>query len=359
MIMRTFSRYVAWRFCAAFLAVFLGIFLLVILTNYIELSRRSASLPHVTAATLAVIAVYRVPQVTELLLPFTIQIGAMAAFLNLSRRNELVIARAAGISAWQFVTPAVLAAMALGVVAATLYNPVAAYMTEQAKQLEEGVFGRHSAERSGFWLRQRGGEGQSILYASSSRDQGVTLAGVTAFTFDGDGAFIGRIEAASARLETGHWQLQNARVYSTNGPPRDAASYALPTNLTGTQIRESLATPETVPFWQLPAYIDLAEQAGLVAAGYRVQFQLLLARPFLFAAVVLLAAAVSLRFFRFGGVFRMVLSGVAAGFLLYVLAKVTQDLSKAQLMHAVTAAWLPAGAGALTGTLALLFQEDG
>jgi lipopolysaccharide export system permease protein len=79
----------------------------------------------------------------------------------------------------------------------------------------------------------------------------------------------------------------------------------------------------------------------------------------LLAAMVLLAAAVSLRFFRFGGVQKMVLSGVAAGFLLYVLSKVTEDLSKAELMHPVAAAWLPVLVGGVTGFSALLFQEDG
>ena len=86
-------------------------------------------------------------------------------------------------------------------------------------------------------------------------------------------------------------------------------------------MRETFSTPETVPFWQLAAYIELAENAGLAAAGYRLQYQKLLARPFLLAAMVLLAAAFSLRFFRFGGVQKMVLGGVAAGFLLYVLSK--------------------------------------
>ena len=114
-----------------------------------------------------------------------------------------------------------------------------------------------------------------------------------------------------------------------------------------------------MPFWELPLYINIAEHAGLGASGYRLQFQKLLARPFLMAAMVFLAAAVSLRFFRFGGVQKMVLSGVAAGFLLYVLAKVTEDLSKAELMHPVAAAWLPVLAGGLTGFIALLYQEDG
>jgi lipopolysaccharide export system permease protein len=75
--------------------------------------------------------------------------------------------------------------------------------------------------------------------------------------------------------------------------------------------------------------------------------------------MVLLACSVSLRFFRFGGVAKMVLGGIASGFLLYVLSKVTEDLSKAELMHPAAAAWLPVLAGGLTGFVVLLYQEDG
>ena len=120
-----------------------------------------------------------------------------------------------------------------------------------------------------------------------------------------------------------------------------------------------LQRPKLCRFGTCPLYITIADHAGLVAAGYRLQFQKLLARPFLMAAMVFLAAAVSLRFFRFGGVQKMVLSGVAAGFLLYVLSKVTEDLSKADLMHPIAAAWLPVLAGGVTGFIALLYQEDG
>jgi lipopolysaccharide export system permease protein len=276
----TFGRYVAWRFCGTTIAVFVGVFLLVVLIDYIELARRSANVANVSAWTVALTSLYRVPQITERLLPFSVQIGAMAAFLNLSRRNELVIARAAGISAWQFVAPAVVAALAMGLVAVLAYNPLAAHFGEKAKRMEEGIFGVRAQAAGGFWLRQRGGEDQSILYAASSRDQGSTLAGVSAFVFDPRGGFLARIEADSAKLETGRWLLKGARIYTTTAPPQEVPDYFLQTNLTNAQIRESLATPETVPFWQLPAYIELAEQAGLVAAGYRIQFQLLLARPF-------------------------------------------------------------------------------
>ena len=366
--MRTFAGtltlYFGWRFLSAVLLVFLGIFALVALIDYIELMRRSSDIAHVSALLVAKTSFYRVPQVTERILPFCVLIGAMSCYLNLSRRLELVVARAAGISAWQFIAPALVVAFLLGVFATTVYNPVSAILQERSKRYEAELFGVNSYGIFGsgggtFWLSQRSDEGMSIINAKSSRNQGIALNGVTVFTFDTGAHFKSRIEARAAVLEPGVWRLLDARVFGLGTMPVDEPEYRLKTSLTPEQVRESFATPETVPFWELPLYIQIAEHAGLGAAGYKLQFQKLLARPFLMTAMVFLAAAVSLRFFRFGGVQKMVLSGVAAGFLLYVLSKVTDDLSRAELMAPVAAAWLPVLVGGLTGLVALLYQEDG
>ena len=346
----------------AVLVVFVGIFALVTLIDYIEMMRRAGDVPNVSAVLVAKTSIYRVPQVVERILPFCVLIGAMSCYLNLSRRLELVIARSAGLSAWQFVTPALGVAFVLGIIATTIYNPISAVLQERSKRFESELFGQtaNSLRQSGtFWVSQRTDEGQAIINAVSSRDQGINLNGVSVFTFDNDGRFKQRFEARAAVLEPGAWRLRDARIYSVGVLPAIQSEYRLKTSLTPEQVRESFATPETVPFWELPQYIQIAEHAGLAAAGYRLQFQKLMARPFLLSAMVLLAAAVSLRFFRFGGVQKMVLSGVAAGFLLYVLSKVTEDLSKAELMHPVAAAWLPVLVGGVTGFIALLYQEDG
>ena len=359
----TLARYFGLRFLTAVLLAFVGIFALVTLVDYIEMMRRTGDIPNVSAVLVAKTSFYRVPQVVERILPFCILIGAMSCYLNLSRRLELVVARSAGLSAWQFIAPALLVAFVLGLMATTIYNPISAILQERSKRFESELFG-HTAtglSRSGgtFWIGQRTDEGQAIINAVGSRDQGINLNGVSVFTFDTEGRFKQRIEARSAALEAGVWVLRDARVYALAVLPAKQSEFRLKTSLTPEQVRESFATPETVPFWELPQYIQIAEHAGLVAAGYRLQFQKLLARPFLLAAMVLLAAAVSLRFFRFGGVQKMVLSGIAAGFLLYVLSKVTEDMSKAELMHPVAAAWLPVLAGGVTGFIALLYQEDG
>jgi lipopolysaccharide export system permease protein len=362
MIGGTLGRYFGMRFLNAVLLVFGGIFALVALVDYIEMMRRANDIPHVSAILVAKASFYRVPQIAERIMPFSVLIGAMACYLNLSRRLELVVARSAGVSAWQFISPAVIMAFLLGVVATAVYNPISAVMQEQSKRYEAMLFGEKSSVLRGggpFWTSQRSSEGQAIINAKSSRDQGVNLSGVTVFAYDNADHFKQRIEARSATLEPGVWLLSDARVNELGILPADHAVYRLKTSLTPEQARESFATPESVPFWELPTYITIADHAGLVASGYRFQFQKLLAQPFLLAAMVFLAAAVSLRFFRFGGVQKMILSGVASGFLLYVLSKVTEDLTKAQLMHPAAAALLPVLAGGLTGFIALLYQEDG
>jgi lipopolysaccharide export system permease protein len=361
MVAGTLSRYFGFRFLRSVTGTFFGVIALAAMIDYVELLRRSSDWPKATALILAEISLFRVPQLSERIMPFAILVGAMSCYLTLSRRLELVVARAAGVSAWQFVAPSMVAAFVFGAVATTVYNPLAALMHERSKRLESDMIGEVPAAENtaGFWVRQRSADGAAIINAKSSREQGAQLGGVSAYTFDSQGQFLERIEAKSASIEPGYWLFNDARIYANGDPPIQQDTYRLATNLTLEQVRESFATPETVPFWQLPAYIELADRAGLVAAGYRLQYQQLLARPFLLAAMVLLAASVSLRFFRFGGVQKMVLGGISAGFLLFVLSKFTEDMSKSELLSPIMAAWLPVLVGSLAGFVVLLHQEDG
>ncbi|MGB3865772.1 MAG: LPS export ABC transporter permease LptG [Xanthobacteraceae bacterium] len=363
MLVNTLGRYFAGRFLVSAVGVFASIFVLLVLVDYIEMVRRTSSLVSVSAIMVAQTSLFRVPQLLEKLTPFCVLIGAMTCYLALSRRLELVVARAAGVSAWQFVSPALASALLLGVAATTIYNPVSADLRERSKQLEAQLFGSAPGgglqEAAGFWINQTNSEGQAIINAARSEQQGLRLTGLTVFRFNPSNRFVERIEAREGALEDGHWVFREVRRYSLDSPPVLQDTLTMATSLTRAQVRNSFSTPETVSFWQLPSYIKSSQSSGLASAGYRLQYHKLVAQPFLLVAMVLLAAAVSLRFFRFGGVQKMVLSGVGAGFLLYVLAKVTDDLSKAELMHPIAAAWLPVCVGGLSGFMALLYQEDG
>ena len=357
----TLGRYLSARFLRTIAGVFGVLFLIIFIGDFVELLRRASDTPGAGAGLLAYLSLLRTPAIAEQVLPFAVLGGAMFAFVNLSRRLELVVIRSAGVSVWQFLTPPVAIVLVLGALATTLYNPASAALKQRADRIETSVFGKSSRARedTSLWLRQRSVDGQSILRAERSSDAGVVLSGVTAFVYEPDGRFMERVEAARARLEPGVWVLEEARIAAPGEEPHNSDTYFLATNLSLEQVSQTFTAPASVSFWELPEVARRTEAAGLDANGYRLRYQALLSRPLLLLAMVLIAAVVSLRFFRFGGVGRTVSGGVAAGFVLYVATKLAGDLGGAGILSAPVAAWGPAIVGGMLGALVLLHQEDG
>ena len=177
MVTGTLSRYFGMRFLSSVLGTFVGVVVLAGMIDYFELMRRGADWPKATAWILAKISMFRIPQLTEHIMPFAVLVGAMSCYLTLSRRLELVIARAAGISAWQFVAPALIVAFLFGTVATTVYNPIAAMLHERSKRLEAEMLGELPSalqvSNSGFWVRQKSPTAppSSMPSRAVSRDQ--------------------------------------------------------------------------------------------------------------------------------------------------------------------------------------------
>ena len=122
---RTLSVYFSGRFIKAILGLFLFAAVLLFLFDVLELVRRGSDREGFTVMRVAYISLLRVPLLLEQVIPFTVLFGAIAAFVTLSRALELVVTRAAGISVWQFSTPAVLFGLFLGVCSITVYYPAA------------------------------------------------------------------------------------------------------------------------------------------------------------------------------------------------------------------------------------------
>jgi lipopolysaccharide export system permease protein len=361
MIGRTLGLYLSSRFFRMIAAVFATIFSLVYVIDFVELLRRTGNIPGVSVSSVAYLSFLRTPIVSEQVLPFCVLFGAMAVFLNLTRKLELLVARAAGVSVWQFLAPPILIAVLIGIGSVMFLNPVSAVMKQEADKLELSIFGNEgsSAAKAGFWVRQRSVDGESLMQAETTSNNNNSLVGVTAYVYDSSGQFQARVNAARATLEKGFWRLDDVKVSEPGEESLLSKTYLLATDLLPGQVTEGSMSAESVPFWDLPALRAETESAGLDASGYRLQYQTLLARPLLLVAMTLIAAAFSLRFFRFGGIGKFIGGGVSAGFVLYVATKFVGDLGGSGLLSPPVAAWSPALVGSMLGALALLNQEDG
>lgn len=361
MISSILGRYFCLRFLRMIVAVFLMIFGMIYVIDFVELLRRSDGVAGASASLIAFLALLRVPSASEQLLPFCILGGSMAAFLDLTRKLELLVARAVGVSVWGFLAPPLLIATVIGVGSVALINPISANMKHQADGIETRLFGRDGkkTQDTEIWIRQNSVDGQAILNAASIAQDGLRLTLVNAYVYDHSGKFEAEISAPQAELFPGYWRLDHARIVAPGEEAVDVGVYLLATNLSAEQVAQGVISPESVSFWELQSFRAQAAAAGFDATAYLLHFQALLARPLLFIAMVLIAAAFSLRFFRFGGVGKMVGGGVATGFVLYVATKMVGDLGGAGLLSPIVAAWSPAVVASMLGAVALLHQEDG
>jgi lipopolysaccharide export system permease protein len=342
---------------------------LVSLFDFLELLRRSASKPDATFAIVGQIALFRLPYIVMQILPFAVLLGGILCFWRLTRSSELIVARAAGISAWEFLAAPTLCAMLFGAIATTVVSPVSSAMFRRAEAMDNIYLraggGPLALNGGQLWLRQADRaltpQGVAIIHANAVQLHGKKLSAqqVSVFRLDANDRLLSRIEATKAVLAGGEWLLDNARSIRPDQIPEPPREITLPTDLTVARVQESFASPDTLSVWALPDFIRLLDHSGFSSIRHRLHFQALLALPLLSATMALVAAGFSMRPTRRGGVARMIGGGVAAGFALFLVSKLAEEFGQSGALPVVLAAWAPTASGLMLALALLLHMEDG
>jgi lipopolysaccharide export system permease protein len=357
----TLQIYIGWRFLIGIAAAFAVLAVLIFMVDFVELLRRAGKYGETPLLKLVTIALLHLPSYVESLVGFAVLVGSISALLNLNRKSELVIMRAAGMSVWQFLTPGMLVASAIGLIELTAYNPMAAWALTKSAQMYIEAFGRDStpSEFATGWLRQDGADGQSVINTRTATNHGLTLAGITVFTFDHSGHFSERIDATRADLQEGAWLLTNAWVSAFGREPEKYDHYLLSTYLTPERATAAFGDARTISSWELPDLIKDAEKAKVPSTQFKMQFEQLLTRPLLCVAMVLLAATVSLRSFRLGKISTLLITGMIGGFGFFLISEISRQIGAANLAPLWVAVWFPVFLVILICSSVLLHQEDG
>lgn len=360
---RTFSNYVSRQFLFWFTSVLLSLLALILLFDTVELLRRASSATDVPVGQVLRMAIFKLPHMAQKTVPFAVLFGAMMAFWRLNRGHELEVARAAGISAWQFMMPVMIWALIIGLVKIAVFSPISSAMLLRYEQLEaQYLHGRSSlaaVAEKGLWLRQNTSGGHYVLHADNVSTERMELSNVIVFRFKGADRFVDRIDAARATLETSFWRLEDGRITTPDHPGEKFAVQRIPTDLTRENIQDSFSTPETMSFWALPAFIKVLENAGFSGLRHRLYWNTQLADPLLLCAMVLLAVTFTCRPLRQGGGLKAVTAGIACGFLLYFSSDVVYALGLSARIPIILSAWSPATVCILFGSALMFHLEDG
>lgn len=362
----TLNRYLARSYMLNMLVMLLMLFGVIYLFDTVELLRRAGKKEGVPLSLVLEMGLLKLPEVGQLLFPFAILFSGMFTFWQLTRRQELIVVRSAGFSVWQFLAPVMGVAVAFGILNIAIINPVGAMFLSKFEALENQYLSERKSYvtllKEGLWLRQmqENSQGHVILHAGRINLTEWEFHDVMVLFFESDDDLVRRIDASKARLEDGMWLFEQATShYPGQRNAETLPLVALPTELTVRELEESFASPETLSFWQLPSFIRTMESTGFDATAMKIHFQALLAQPLLLAAMILLAAAVSLRPPRFRGTLTLVLIGVLIGFVVFFMSSFLQALGTSHQIPAILAAWSPALVTFLLGVAVMLNLEDG
>ncbi len=361
---QTLFRYIALRAIIGIGGLLLILASLVLLIDLIENLRFIGKVPNGDFGLAVSLTLLRAPALTQALIPFVFLFGSIWMFYQLNRRSELSVMRSAGLSIWRVLGPAGFIAALTGVLIITVFDPMSSTLLSYAEQMKAKMQGKEDNVvrlfADGIWLRQRDAAGQIIINAQNLDEAEGTLEQVTIWRFGPESVFLERIDAAEAVMSGSTMEMRNARLTS-NSDRRQLRTpvYAINTALTAADLGERVIPPETMSLWQLPRFILMAEAAGLPTARYHIRFHDLCSTPLKLLAMVLIAAAFSMRPTRLGGVFQLAIASIIAGFLLYILSEVSTALGESELAPVALAAWTPAVVASLAAITTLLHMEDG
>lgn len=366
------QRYVFMR-CLFALGLVIGIFAITImLVDVVEQLRTVGGDIDLSPLTAVQLSLMKLPGLLEETLAFAVLVSAMIAYNQLSKSSELSVIRATGQSAWQFLAPVIVMAAGLGLFAMMILNPLGAHLSERfeatrANLLQEGgqVVER---QRSDIWLRQGSGDTQIVIHAATVDSTGQVFTNVR-FLEEGriyEGArptqrfrFTRRIDAETARISGGFWQLSNLIENTPGNPPQELASLAIETDLDPNTLLSRFTSPDTIGFWGLPSFISQTSRAGLDTSRFSMRWFGLTSLPVLYTAMALIGAIVCLRLSRLGGTSRLIAVGAGAAVTLFFVTQIASSFGSSGAIPALIAAWSPALCALFISLTVLAYQEDG
>lgn len=362
------GRYLAKQIIFNFISVLFMVLGVVLVFEMVELLRKATGRTDVSFWFVSQMALTKIPRTMDMIFPFVMMIAAMVTFHKVSKTNEFVIIRAAGVSIWGFLTPVLFTVFALGAINVTLMNPFSARMYELYETLDYRFDTRNPqavlfSER-GLWTREAlDTDTFQVMQAKSARqetDGSLFLRDITILEMNRKSQPERRIEAFAASLKDGYFDLKDLKIFEAAKPTQVLNHLQYKTALTVDRIKENFIEPDAISFWALPDTIHFYEMSGFSAQKHKLRYLSLLASPFLLCAMVLVAAVFALRpNNRRGGVMFLIVGGISTGFLVYFLSQLIYAFGLNGTIPGALAVWTPTLIASLISISILLHLEDG
>ena len=301
----------------------------------------------------------RIPQLIQLFLPFSVLLATLITLATLNQNSEVVIFKAAGLSAHHILAPLLVAAFGIAVGNFVFNEMVTTRATETLKVWQDNDYARVPPETmrtTESWVRG----GNDLFHAEAVTGVGVAtvLSGVTIYDRQGD-RLVRVVMADSARPVAAGWALRGVDSFDVAGGRRTTeAAMVFDSSVVPRQFTTASINPAYIPLWDLWPQINEQRAAGkpvdpLVAAAWHK-----ISGPLSTVLMPLLGAVAAFGLARSGRLFVRAVIGMFLGFAFFVADNFMLAMGNFGTVPPLMAAWAPFLLFLLIGEAVLIRTEE-
>ncbi len=356
---RTIALYTARLFLTRVLAFLVA---LVVILQTLDLLGESSDILAVAGngdAELWRYVTLRIPQLVAQFLPFSVLLGTLVTLASLNQNSEVVIFKAAGISAHQILAPLIAAAFGIAVVHFAFNELVLVNTNKQLDAWQRVDYGKvppATSTGNEAWVR----EGGMLFHAEqvTGRGSATRLADLTIYDRS-SGQLSNIIRAQSARPTASGWLLENVRRFNVaRGTQETLPSLAMTTDIDPARFTETSVVPSETPFWELRRDIREVRAAGRPVDTLVAGLNHKISGPLSAILMPLLGAVAAFGLARSGKLFIRAVIGMALGFAYFVADNFMLAMGQFGAVTPSLAAWAPFLLFFLVGEAVLFRTEE-
>lgn len=325
---KTLFFYLSRLYCKYFISVAAVFSIVLALSNAFDILQKFKSIT-LSSKFFWKFVLYKVPYLLNEITPLISFISMLFFVARLTKHKEIIIILGNGISLQRLLFIPVISALLIGILTTAIVNPLGAYGLQKYEYLEAKLTGKKHKSfvviHQGLLLFEEYNDESRIISARSVDLKLNKLTDLTILRVDSENNFLSRIDAGSAILDEGSFNLSKAKIVADDSSSA-FDELVIPTNLSINYFTHSLIMPEMISIWNLRSSINKFLSSGISVINYQIYFYKQLAKPLLMCATVMLGGCFISLSQRSNSQKKLFAIGLLTGFLAYSVIEIVSRI---------------------------------
>ncbi len=283
--------------------------------------------------------------------PISVLLSTMITIGISNRNNELVAAKAGGISIYWMATPLIASALIISILL-LIFGETLLPVTNKRYEYVRNVLILKKKPKGGIyqnkvWYRCLIGESEEkdtvLLNADIMTPEGNIFHGVTLYRLNKQDELSERVDAKMAKWDGNQWIFYNGIIRKFNANSQRGLSFeeiTYPILETPTDFKIIEKKSDTMSFLELYRYIEKLKSGGYSPKRFVVDLHAKVSLPFSVLIMSIFGIPFSLRGHRSGGIILGIGLSILVGFLYWIMLSIGISLGRTGIFPPLFAAWL-------------------